>query len=158
MVEFIFNANDIEPLKDRGSESPETLALRMWQEFENADEDMDFVTACELAIFDREVWDALFDAVQKLNVDSWSSASQALLGRALASRPQRRGAGVKARRDARLRAIAAALRRVHDLPPTRGTDTGTARSASAVLAGLPGLGMISEKTIINILTKALPQK
>lgn len=158
MAEFSFNAADHSPWQGLEHDSPHQHALRLWLRYQNADEEMELATACELAAFDREVWDELQRWAWTQDVDALPQAAQAALGRALGRRPPRRGVGTTARRDARLRTIAAALAHVYGLPPTRGTDTSTALSASAILVSLPGLEMLSEKTIINILTEARPRK
>lgn len=158
MVKLTFQAVEHEPWQGAEQDSPATFALRMWLQFQNADEDMDLATACELALFDREVWDELQTWAWSQDMDALPEAAAAALGRALGRKPPRRGIGATARRNARLRAVAAALARVFGLPPTRGTHTGTALSASAILKSLPGMEMVEEKTIINTLTKSRPHK
>ncbi|UTH45324.1 hypothetical protein [Loktanella salsilacus] len=150
MASFTFDATDCQPWLGAEYDSPPTFALRMWMQYQNGDEDMNFAEACQLARFDREVWDALQEEAWAYDVDALPDAAAALLGRALGRRPPRKRKGATARRDARLRAVAAALRSLYDLNPTQAMPGGGNICAASILAGLPG--MPSEGPIANILT------
>lgn len=153
MANFLFEATAYEPWLGAEHDSPATFALRMWLRYQNADGDMDFATACELARFDREVWDALQDWAWAHDTDALPDAAAAALGRALGHKPPRKGIGATARRDARLRAVAAALARDYGLTPTQAMPGGPSICAAAILADMPGMpGMPGEGQIANILT------
>jgi hypothetical protein len=122
----------------------------MWAQYQMADDDMDLATACELARFDREVWDALQEWAWAQDADSLHDAAAALLGRALGCRPPRKGKGATLRRNARLQAVAAALAREYLLTLTQAMPGGGSICAAGVLATLPGTP--SEGQIANVLT------
>lgn len=150
MAKFTFDPAEHEPWQGSDHDTPADYALRLWSQFQNADEDMDFFAACDLAPYDGEVWEALFKAVQKQDVDAWPLAAQAALGAALAAKPLRRDAGVRARRNARLRAVAASLRRRYGMGLAQAIPGGPVLCAASVLATLPI--SIDEGQIANILT------
>lgn len=156
MAKLSFSAAEHEPWQGAEQDSPATFALRLWLQFQNADEDMDLATACQLAAFDCEIWEALQSWAWAQDVDELPQAAAAALGRALGRKPPRRGIGATARRDARLRAVAGALGRIYGLRPTQAMPGGPSLCAAALLATLPGAP--SEGQIANILTakKNLP--
>lgn len=150
MAEFKFAASNHRPWQGAEHDSPAEYALRLWLQYVNADEDMDFATACDLAPYDLEVWEALQSWAWSQDMDGLPDAAAAALGRALGRRKPRKGKGATARRDARLRAVAAALGRVYKVKPTRAPSTATA-SAASIMADLPGTP--SEPMINEVLTR-----
>jgi len=145
-----FNAIEHEPWRGPPHETPAAFALHLWLQYENADEDMDPAVAFELAPYDREVYDALQEWAWSQDVDALSVEWQAALGRALGRKPPRKGKGATARRDARLRGIAAALGREYHLPRAQAVPGGPTTCAASILATLPGTP--SEGQIANILS------
>lgn len=152
MAEFRFDATAHQPWQGDGSEAPATFALRLWLHFQNAEDDMDFATACELSAYDGDVWEELQKWAWSQDIDAMSEAAAAALGRALGRRKPRKGKGVIARRNAHLQAVAAALAREYGVRPTRAPSTAVA-SAASIMADLPGTP--SEQSINEVLTRNL---
>lgn len=146
MVEFVFDAKGVEPWRGPPHEAPRDYALHLWMQLNNADEDMDLHTACELAEYDREVYDALWEHVVG-KLDQYPEAAAAALGRALVRKPPRKGVGAKARRNTRLRMVAARL--VHHYPalPQKPHTGGVAD----VLSSLPGVYLDAASLYNNVL-------
>lgn len=157
MTKFNFNAAEVEPWKGAEFDGPKIFALLLWMQYQNEYEDLSFLQACELSAYDFEIYKALQEWAWSQSLDDLPDSAAAVLGRALGRPPPRKGKGATARRDACLRAVAAALVRRYQLPLTRGESNSESLSASAILTELPGLEMVTEKTIVNILTKKVPK-
>lgn len=133
--------------------TPREHARRLWDFYETLNSNkIDFDNACEVAPYDREIYDELWEQASVDGfVESLSQPRQAAIARALVRKRPRKGPASTARRDMRLRAIAALLRHHFGLHNTK-TPSSTAISVSEVLASLPG--MPDKKSIEGVLTRA----
>lgn len=93
MAEFTPDFTGVAPWQGEEHDTPADFALRRWLAYQNADDDMDFATACELAPHDREVFDALRQWALEAPMDDLPIEMQAKLAVALLRKPPRRGRG-----------------------------------------------------------------
>ncbi|NSY41581.1 hypothetical protein [Leisingera sp. ANG59] len=153
MVAFSFSSAEmlaagVKPWRGPPHEAPRDYALHLWLQLTNPDEDMDFWTACELAQIDKEVWEELIKAVQGADTSTWSHEALSALCAAVTAKPRRRGGGATARRNTRLRMVAAQLAQHYPKLPRKPGTGGVAD----IIAGLPGAVMSADSVYNNVLT------
>lgn len=138
MPRFTFDASKVAPWRGSQHDSPFQCALRMWLEYQNADDDMSFEVACRLAPDDREIYDALHTWALETGVQTLPQALQAAVCVALVRVPPRKRKGATARRNERLRAIGKHLHETYRLPYAQAVHGQKLTACvAAVLAALP---------------------
>jgi hypothetical protein len=143
MVEFVFDAAGVEPSLpmfgpwQKPYETPFEYASALWEGMRNNDKTLPFDIRCELAEYDRVVFDQLQTDALDTNLTEIPETARAQLAVALIRKPPSGRTGAIQRRDDRLRAIGVAVHTYFGLPFAQPTAGGNVPCVAAILAALP---------------------